>query len=100
MVDVAEVKCDHPTSTKDGFIEVSNFRGSYVYGSRATYHCNPGYILWGNSTRWEEFPDFDVDTFDLASSLDGVESLGVDFHGMRIEIFFLCLNVGKHNEVS
>ena len=64
MVDVAEVKCDHPTSTKDGFIEVSNFRGSYVYGSRATYHCNPGYILWGNSTRWEEFPDFDVDTFD------------------------------------
>ena len=51
MVDVAEVKCDHPTSTKDGFIEVSNFRGSYVYGSRATYHCNPGYILWGNSTR-------------------------------------------------
>jgi len=46
-----EVKCDHPTSTKDGFIEVSNFRGSYVYGSRATYHCNPGYILWGNSTR-------------------------------------------------
>ena len=58
MVDVAEVKCDHPTSTKDGFIEVSNFRGSYVYGSRATYHCNPGYILWGNSTRWEEFHDF------------------------------------------
>ena len=47
----SEVKCDHPTSTKDGFIEVSNFRGSYVYGSRATYHCNPGYILWGNSTR-------------------------------------------------
>ena len=48
---VAEVKCDHPTSTKDGFIEVSNFRGSYIFGSRATYHCNPGYILWGNSTR-------------------------------------------------
>ena len=64
MVDVAEVKCDHPTSTKDGFIEVSNFRGSYVYGSRATYHCNPGYILWGNSTRWEEFHDFYIDTFD------------------------------------
>ena len=48
---ISEVKCDHPTSTKDGFIEVSNFRGSYVYGSRATYHCNPGYILWGNSSR-------------------------------------------------
>ena len=47
----SDVKCDHPTSTKDGFIEVSNFRGSYVFGSRATYHCNPGFILWGNSTR-------------------------------------------------
>lgn len=46
-----EVRCDHPSSTKDGFIEVSNFRGSYVFGSRATYHCNPGFILWGNSSR-------------------------------------------------
>ena len=43
----SEVQCDHPESTKDGFIEVSNFKGSYVYGSRATYHCNPGFILWG-----------------------------------------------------
>ena len=51
VISISEVKCDHPTSTKDGFIEVSNFRGSYVYGSRATYHCNPGFILWGNSTR-------------------------------------------------
>ncbi|XP_023349201.1 uncharacterized protein LOC111717966 isoform X3 [Eurytemora carolleeae] len=47
----SELSCDHPTSAKDGFIEVSNFRGNYVYGSRAKYHCNPGYILWGNSTR-------------------------------------------------
>ena len=47
----SEVQCDHPESTKDGFIEVSNFKGSYVYGSRATYHCNPGFILWGNATR-------------------------------------------------
>ncbi|XP_059089371.1 uncharacterized protein LOC131885361 isoform X1 [Tigriopus californicus] len=45
--DCTEVQCDHPESTKDGFIEVSNFKGSYVYGSRATYHCNPGFILWG-----------------------------------------------------
>ena len=37
-----EVNCDHPTSAKDGFIEVSNFRGNYVFGSRAKYHCNPG----------------------------------------------------------
>ena len=33
-------------------LQVSNFRGSYVFGSRATYHCNPGFILWGNS-RWK-----------------------------------------------
>lgn len=46
-----EVQCDHPESTKDGFIEVSNFKGSYVYGSRATYHCNPGFILWGKFIR-------------------------------------------------
>ncbi len=49
-----EVQCDHPESTKDGFIEVSNFKGSYVYGSRATYHCNPGFILWGEQRREEE----------------------------------------------
>ena len=33
------------------FIEVSNFKGKYVFGSLATYHCNPGYILWGNASR-------------------------------------------------
>ena len=38
-------------SVKDGFIEVSNFKGKYVFGSLATYHCNPGYILWGNASR-------------------------------------------------
>ncbi len=47
----AEVQCEHPHSVKDGFIEVSNFRGKYVFGSLATYHCNPGYILWGNASR-------------------------------------------------
>ena len=40
-----------PLSVKDGFIEVSNFKGRYVFGSLATYHCNPGYILWGNASR-------------------------------------------------
>ena len=48
-LNLSEVQCDHPESTKDGFIEVSNFKGSYVYGSRATYHCNPGFILWGRT---------------------------------------------------
>ena len=28
----AEVQCEHPHSVKDGFIEVSNFRGKYVFG--------------------------------------------------------------------
>lgn len=40
-----------PLSVKDGFIEVSNFKGKYVFGSLATYHCNPGFILWGNASR-------------------------------------------------
>lgn len=48
---VSEVQCSDPTSVKDGFIEVSNFKGRYVYGSLATYHCNPGFILWGNASR-------------------------------------------------
>ena len=46
-----EVLCEDPLSVKDGFIEVTNFKGQYVYGSVATYHCNPGYILWGNASR-------------------------------------------------
>ena len=46
-----EVQCGDPMSVKDGFIEVSNFKGKYVFGSLATYHCNPGYILWGNASR-------------------------------------------------
>ena len=45
------MRCEDPSSLKDGFIEVSNFKGKYVYGSLATYHCNPGYILWGNASR-------------------------------------------------
>ena len=47
----AEVQCVDPLSVKDGFIEGSNFKGRYVFGSLATYHCNPGYILWGNASR-------------------------------------------------
>ena len=46
-----EVQCGDPMSVKDGFIEVSNFKGKYVFGSLATYHCNPGFILWGNASR-------------------------------------------------
>lgn len=50
-MNISEVQCSDPTSVKDGFIEVSNFKGRYVYGSLATYHCNPGFILWGNASR-------------------------------------------------
>ena len=46
---ISEVQCDHPPSIKDGFIEVANFKDNYIYGSKATYHCNPGFILWGMS---------------------------------------------------
>ena len=51
IAQLAEVQCIDPLSVKDGFIEVSNFKGRYVFGSLATYHCNPGYILWGNASR-------------------------------------------------
>ncbi len=47
-----EVQCDHPPPIKDGFIEVANFKDSYIYGSKATYHCNPGFILWGNAVSY------------------------------------------------
>lgn len=46
-----EVECIHPDSSKNGYIEVSNFKGRYQFGSVATYRCNPGFILWGNGSR-------------------------------------------------
>ena len=49
-VKLSEILCKHPESIKDGYIEVANFRGSYHFGSRAMYHCNPGFILWGNTS--------------------------------------------------
>ena len=47
VLHISEVQCTHPPPIKDGFIEVANFKDSYIYGSKATYHCNPGFILWG-----------------------------------------------------
>ena len=39
------MRCPDPTSPSNGYIEVSQYSGHYEYGSVATYHCNPGYIL-------------------------------------------------------
>lgn len=46
-----ELECPDPVSPKSGYIEVSNFKGRYQFGSVATYRCNPGFILWGNASR-------------------------------------------------
>ena len=45
------MKCGPPTPVQDGFIKIANFRGEYTFGSQAIYHCNRGFILWGNSHR-------------------------------------------------
>ena len=37
------VTCPDPQSPINGYIEVSEYTGEYVYGSVAMYHCNPGY---------------------------------------------------------
>jgi len=47
----AEVECPDPVSPTSGYIEVSNFKGLYQFGSVATYRCNTGFILWGNASR-------------------------------------------------
>ena len=45
------MKCGPPTPAQDGFIKIANFRGEYTFGSQAIYHCDQGFILWGNSHR-------------------------------------------------
>ena len=47
----AGVQCPDPASPRSGYIEVSNFAGKYEAGSIASYRCNTGHLLWGNSTR-------------------------------------------------
>ena len=37
--------CPDPQSPINGYIEVSEYTGEYVFGSVAHYHCNPGYRL-------------------------------------------------------
>ena len=52
ILSYSELECPDPISPRNGYIEVSNFKGHYQFGSVATYKCNPGFILWGNSTRY------------------------------------------------
>ena len=37
------VTCPHPAPTPHGYIEISGFTGEYRPGTRARYHCSPGY---------------------------------------------------------
>ena len=46
------VQCQDPISPAGGYIEVSNFNGQYEFGSVASYRCNAGHVLWGNSSRY------------------------------------------------
>ena len=48
----SEIECPDPVSPKSGYIEVSNFKGRYQFGSVATYRCNHGFILSGNASRY------------------------------------------------
>ena len=41
--------CQSPPNVKQGFVEVNNFRGVYVFGTEAKYSCNPGHVLKGGS---------------------------------------------------
>ena len=47
------VQCPDPVSPTSGYIEVSNFNGKYEFGAVASYRCNSGHILWGNSSRYQ-----------------------------------------------
>ena len=47
----SEIECPDPVSSKREGTGVSKFKGCYQYGAVATYHCNPGFILWGNASR-------------------------------------------------
>ena len=42
---ISAVTCPDPQSPINGYIEVSEYTGDYVFGSVARYHCNPGYRL-------------------------------------------------------
>ena len=41
------MSCPHPAPTPHGYIEISGFTGEYLAGTRARYHCSPGYQITG-----------------------------------------------------
>ena len=43
--------CPHPAPTQHGYIEISGFTGEYRPGTRARYHCSPGYQITGEDSR-------------------------------------------------
>ncbi|CAG0882096.1 unnamed protein product [Darwinula stevensoni] len=45
-----EQECEAPVQIANGFLLVPGFKGRYVFGLRAIYECNPGFLLWGNAT--------------------------------------------------
>ncbi|CAG0893228.1 unnamed protein product [Darwinula stevensoni] len=46
-----EQECEAPVQIENGFFLFPDFKGRYVFGLRAIYECNPGFLLWGNATR-------------------------------------------------
>ena len=43
----SHLECPAPVSPPDGFIKITNFTGSFVPGTTASYYCSPGFSLAG-----------------------------------------------------
>ena len=70
------MECPDPISPSSGYIEVSNFKGRYQYGSVATYRCNPGFILWGNASRFYNFHTNSLQSWELFADTARLEAPG------------------------
>ena len=46
----SQSECHSPVSPSDGFIKITNFTGSFVPGTTATYFCSPGFSLSGGGS--------------------------------------------------
>ncbi|CAG0882102.1 unnamed protein product [Darwinula stevensoni] len=45
-----EQECEAPVQIANGFLLFPGFRSRYVFGLRAIYKCNSGFLLFGNAT--------------------------------------------------